>query len=132
MYFTEHDVFLTELFRLNLCSNEGNIIFCDNDSLIFQYNWLRFDLWQWHLWLLWMIHYVKFHLQIRFLTDEFISPMVIHCHILQHEDLGMMMVVNIVPQGSLLRIIASTVRAKQAKIRTLFAFLQTRNFVLSS
>jgi len=132
MYFTEHDVFLTELFRLNLCSNEGNIIFCYNDSLIFQYNWLRFDLWQWHLWLLWMIHYVKFHLQIRFLTDEFISPMVIHCHILQHEDLGMMMVVNIVPQGSLLRIIASTVRAKQAKIRTLFAFLQTRNFVLSS
>jgi len=79
-----------------------------------------------------MIHYVKFHLQIRFLTDEFISPMVMHCHILQHEDLGMMMVVNIVPQGSLLRIIASTVRANQAKLRTLFPFLQTRHFVLSS
>jgi len=38
MYFTEHDVFLTEHFRLNLCSNERNIIYCDNDSLACQYN----------------------------------------------------------------------------------------------
>jgi len=39
-----------------------------------------------------------------------------HCHILLHEDIGMMMVVNIVPQGSLLRIIASTVKANEAYI----------------
>jgi len=40
MYFTEHVVFLTELFRLNLSSNEGNIIFCDNDSRAYQCHWL--------------------------------------------------------------------------------------------
>jgi len=46
-------------------------------------------------------------------TDEFICPVIMHCHILAHEDLGMMMVVNIVPPGSLLGIRASTVSANQ-------------------
>jgi len=36
-------------------------------------------------------------------TDKFISPIVMHCHILNHEDLGMTMVVDIAPPGSLLR-----------------------------
>jgi len=49
-------------------------------------------------------YFRKFHLQIRFLTDEFICPVIMHCHILQHEDVGMMMVVNIVPPGSFLRV----------------------------
>jgi len=55
----------------------------------------------------------NFHLQIRFVTDEFICPVIMHCHILNQEDLGMMMVVNIVPPGSLLGIHASTVSANQ-------------------
>ena len=55
----------------------------------------------------------KFHQQIRFVTDEFICPVIMHCHILAHEDLGMMMVVNILPPGSLLGIRASTVSANQ-------------------
>jgi len=37
------------------------------------------------------------------MTDRFMGPMIIHCHILDHEDLGMMMVVNVVPQGLLFR-----------------------------
>jgi len=45
------------------------------------------------------VQIVKSHLQIRFITDEFTGPMVIHCHILSHEDSGMMMVVDVVPEG---------------------------------
>jgi len=36
-----------------------------------------------------------------------------HCHIFLHEDVGMMMVVNIVPQGLLLRIRALICERKQ-------------------
>jgi len=52
------------------------------------------------------------------MSDQFIGPMFIHCHILSHEDSGMMMVVETVPQGLLLRILATTVSANPDKIRT--------------
>jgi len=38
-------------------------------------------------------------LQIRFFTDKFTGPLVIHCHVLNHEDVGMMMVVDVVSEG---------------------------------
>jgi len=110
MYFTEHFVVLTERVRLQLCSNEGNTSF-SVIMMLWHANTTDCGLTsgngicgycEWHS---------KLNLQIRFVTDDFICPIVMHCHILLHEDIGMMMVVNIVPQGSLLRIIASTVKA---------------------
>ena len=55
----------------------------------------------------------KFLLQIRFNTSDFACPVYIHCHILKHEDSGMMMVVDIVKKGLLLCIPESTVSANQ-------------------
>ncbi|XP_076825147.1 uncharacterized protein LOC143470759 [Clavelina lepadiformis] len=40
------------------------------------------------------------NITIRFQTDRFIGTVVIHCHILYHEDHGMMMVTKIVPDGA--------------------------------
>ncbi|XP_076824256.1 multicopper oxidase mco-like [Clavelina lepadiformis] len=40
------------------------------------------------------------NITIRFRTDRFIGTVVIHCHILYHEDQGMMMVTKIVPAGA--------------------------------
>ncbi|XP_076825740.1 multicopper oxidase mco-like isoform X2 [Clavelina lepadiformis] len=46
------------------------------------------------------IHIHVNNFQIRFQTDRFIGTVVIHCHILYHEDHGMMMVTKIVPDGA--------------------------------
>ena len=37
-------------------------------------------------------------LQIRFTTNLYTGNVIVHCHILQHEDLGMMMLAKILPE----------------------------------
>ena len=37
--------------------------------------------------------------QIRFKADRFTGEVVMHCHILPHEDIGMMMTVDITDKG---------------------------------
>jgi len=53
------------------------------------------------------------------------GPITIHCHILDHEDLGMMMVVNVVPQGLLFRI--SNLKRKPGPNRVLFLLAKPWN-----
>ena len=38
-------------------------------------------------------------LQVRFRTDEYVGPVMIHCHLTKDEDQGMMMVAQIDPKG---------------------------------
>ena len=37
--------------------------------------------------------------QIRFVPHDYTDDVIIHCHILAHEDLGMMMVVKVTDEG---------------------------------